>query len=355
MGASKKWSWRCKKALEPITTSLGEGLDWILEKPLKGLFKWGAETAIPELLGDGERGISGLLNAFGDAIDTVGGIVDKYWEPIIAPTFEAIGNLALVAGCGAIDAATLAITGFSSAADNLIAVLTGEKTISEAIKDFIGDIKTPLQNVINDVLAAVNAVAQLLYKLTGSEMFNVKYKFTWEDGLKEENAGTSAAESFKTRLQNSDSAIASKNAAKQGDWFGASGYAVESAVEALVSDPIGLVSAGFSDMGDWLSRVIEDIKNMFSGKTHNYPEYKVPKHATGVVLPGGAPYLAWINDQPAGQTNIEAPLDTIKQALMEVMASQNQNFTIEATGSMSQLIRMLRLEIKKEDRRATAW
>lgn len=46
----------------------------------------------------------------------------------------------------------------------------------------------------------------------------------------------------------------------------------------------------------------------------------VPKLATGAVLRGGNPFLAWVNDQGAGQTNIEAPLSTIEQAVENVMS-----------------------------------
>ena len=58
-----------------------------------------------------------------------------------------------------------------------------------------------------------------------------------------------------------------------------------------------------------------------AGKGFNIP--KIPKLAQGTVLPGGSPFLAWVNDQPRGQTNIEAPLDTIKQAVAEVVANMN--------------------------------
>lgn len=47
---------------------------------------------------------------------------------------------------------------------------------------------------------------------------------------------------------------------------------------------------------------------------------RIPKLATGTVLPGGSPYLAVVNDQPRGQTNVEAPLATIKQAVAEVLS-----------------------------------
>ena len=48
---------------------------------------------------------------------------------------------------------------------------------------------------------------------------------------------------------------------------------------------------------------------------------KIPGLAQGSVLNGGDPFLAYLNDQPRGQTNIEAPLSTMvsafKQALSE--------------------------------------
>lgn len=55
----------------------------------------------------------------------------------------------------------------------------------------------------------------------------------------------------------------------------------------------------------------------------NVSRLSVPQLAQGTVLPGGKPFLAIVNDQPRGQTNIEAPLDTIKQAVAEVVANMN--------------------------------
>jgi hypothetical protein len=49
----------------------------------------------------------------------------------------------------------------------------------------------------------------------------------------------------------------------------------------------------------------------------------IPKLAQGAVIPGGREFLAVLGDQPRGQTNIEAPLDTIKQAVAEVLAQVN--------------------------------
>lgn len=48
---------------------------------------------------------------------------------------------------------------------------------------------------------------------------------------------------------------------------------------------------------------------------------KIPKLAQGAVLPPNQPFLSMVGDQRNG-TNVEAPLDTIKQAVAEVMYEQ---------------------------------
>lgn len=50
------------------------------------------------------------------------------------------------------------------------------------------------------------------------------------------------------------------------------------------------------------------------------PRVNIPKLATGAVIPPNAPFMAMLGDQKHG-TNIEAPLDTIKQAVREVVGN----------------------------------
>lgn len=54
------------------------------------------------------------------------------------------------------------------------------------------------------------------------------------------------------------------------------------------------------------------------------PRVNIPKLATGAVIPPNAPFMAVLGDQKNG-TNIEAPLDTIKQAVREVVGNGNGN------------------------------
>lgn len=80
---------------------------------------------------------------------------------------------------------------------------------------------------------------------------------------------------------------------------------------------------------------------------------KIPRLATGAVIPGGRPFMAMLGDQRAGQTNIEAPLETIVEAVR--LAFGEPKFTIEATGSMAQFIKMLNLKIKREQNRSSVF
>lgn len=57
-------------------------------------------------------------------------------------------------------------------------------------------------------------------------------------------------------------------------------------------------------------------------------ELDIPRLATGAVIPPNAPFMAMLGDQKHG-TNIEAPLDTIKQAVREVIGVGNGGGTYQ--------------------------
>lgn len=78
------------------------------------------------------------------------------------------------------------------------------------------------------------------------------------------------------------------------------------------------------DVPDWVPAIGGKTFG-FNLSTVDFGKVSIPRLATGTVLPGGKPYMAIVNDQPRGQTNIEAPLDTIKQAVLEVLAQVNMN------------------------------
>lgn len=88
--------------------------------------------------------------------------------------------------------------------------------------------------------------------------------------------------------------------------------------------------------------------NIFGGGGGN-----IPQLANGAVLRGGDPFLAYLNDQPRGQTNVEAPLSTIIDAIREAFPEQTTTpvINITADGDLDGIIRLLNLKLVDEQRR----
>lgn len=80
----------------------------------------------------------------------------------------------------------------------------------------------------------------------------------------------------------------------------------------------------------------------------------IPMLAQGAVLRGGNPMIAYLNDQPRGQVNIEAPLKTMIDAFDESLRKNGNNqgnVTIEATGDIGKLVSFLNFKLKQENQR----
>lgn len=83
----------------------------------------------------------------------------------------------------------------------------------------------------------------------------------------------------------------------------------------------------------------------------------LPRLATGAVIPPNKEFAAILGDQKSG-TNIETPEALLRQIVREELSNSGGNrterFTAEATGQLAPLIRMLRIELKREDAREGA-
>lgn len=101
----------------------------------------------------------------------------------------------------------------------------------------------------------------------------------------------------------------------------------------------------------WSSFSVGGVQVIEAGsfKLLNIPS--IPMLAKGAVLPANKPFLSVVGDQKNG-TNIEAPLETIKQAVAEVMAGYDSGDTvIRFEGDLAQLARVLKPVIDKENKR----
>lgn len=97
---------------------------------------------------------------------------------------------------------------------------------------------------------------------------------------------------------------------------------------------------------DWVTELTG--MESFGFNIPNLSSVSIPRLATGAVIPPNAEFIAMLGDQKHGN-NIEAPESLIRQIVRE--ETGNGNIVINAHGTMGQLIRLLRLEIEKEDNR----
>lgn len=108
------------------------------------------------------------------------------------------------------------------------------------------------------------------------------------------------------------------------------GAVVKNAVNGIIGSINGMIRgivSGINAIVRSLNKFRFDIPDWvpsFGGKSFGFnlktvSAPQIPYLAKGAVIPPNAPFLAMLGDQRNG-TNIEAPLDTIKQAVAEVMA-----------------------------------
>lgn len=131
------------------------------------------------------------------------------------------------------------------------------------------------------------------------------------------------------------------------------------ALKAIALAPINAIIGILNGLIDSINWVIEKVNgisftNPFTGNTvgFNFPSIgKIPYLAQGAVIPPNREFMAVLGDQSSG-TNIEAPLETIKQALSEVMTQQGGgDINIKFTGDLAQLARVLQPVIEREQHR----
>ena len=96
------------------------------------------------------------------------------------------------------------------------------------------------------------------------------------------------------------------------------------AVESAVNFVIDCINTLSWDVPSWVPYIGGET---FGFAVPNVSFPKIPELAQGAVIPPNNPFLAVLGDQSSG-TNIEAPLETIKQALIEALGSSSQQIVI---------------------------
>lgn len=281
-----------KTALEPIRAELFAGLHWAWENLLVPLAKWTVEDFLPEFL----RALAVALRLLNETITTFKPLATWLWENFLQPMAQWVGQ-SIVEGL-----------------ENLTQKLT-------KMSDWV-------ENNRESVLALVAMLDDL--KKSWQET-----KESWSDGTwLEKSFFGPAVDRCKTGLNQ---------------------------VIGFINSMIGVVVSGINALIASMNKLQFSIPSWvpgLGGKRFGFQMRpvsapKIPLLAQGAVLPANRPFLAVVGDQRHG-TNVEAPLETIKQALGEVLAAQggmSGDINIQFTGELAQLARVLKPVIDRENRR----
>lgn len=275
------------------------------------------------------------------------------WGGILTQVGEFISNSwpVLLAALGA---SLLPLIGAFITGTVLPAVLSGLGTLIVAIISAIGAWPVLLLAVLTSLAAVV-----------------IHYLAThWED----------IKHRFSQTLDNLAQVLSTAGENLQQIWnevWSALGDTVSSILEGITATVKGAVNGIISIINGMIAAIVGGINavgGLLNSFSFDVPEFaqsalgtskigfnidpitapKIPYLAQGAVIPANHEFLAVLGDQHSG-TNVEAPLETIQQALAEVLAAQPaQETVIRFTGSLAQLARVLKPYIDKEDNRQGA-
>lgn len=253
--------------------------------------------------------IGAVLAALGPVVSVVGGIISvvSTLMPIITAVVSALNPVTLAIGA-VIAAIVLLIKNWDAVKetmqkfdDFLQEIFSKDFTevfgpvLGEALNAFFQNV----ENIWNSIKQIFNGIVTFI-----SGVFAGDWEKAWE-GIKDIFEGV-----FKA--------------------FEALAKAPLNAVIGAINGLIGGVEKGLNKIIEMINDIDFDIPDwvpVFGGKSFdiNIPKVKsvkIPYLAQGAVIPPNAPFMAMLGDQKHG-TNIEAPLDTIKQAVREVVGNGN--------------------------------
>ena len=294
--------------------------------------------------------IQPLLNNVAEFLGKVADLLKALWEnvlqPFIAwiagtilpytlPIIQAIWNMLVDFVAFVADMINSLITIFSGIIDFLTGVFTGDwelalQGIEEQVSGFIDFVVANIESF----LTLIRDIAQLFFETIKStvESFvqavkDIVSKFLTAIKQNVTEKQNEMSQSFQTFINNV------KTKWNEG-W-----EALKEKVSSIMNSIKEIIQSAF----DWISEMVSSIGEKlgsigsaisgalgFGGGAAAFSINglnpipvnaidNIPHLASGSVIRGGNPFLAMLGDQPHGQTNIEAPLSTIEQAVENVM------------------------------------
>ena len=350
---------RLQEAIAPIQQTLFAGLEWAWHNLLVPLAAWTIEDFLPVFL-DATAAALGVLNQVIVALQPA---TDWLWENFLKPIAQWTGEIIIQA----LQWLTEKLEVFSDWIRNnqsvveLFALLLGNFAaawvlVNGAVKTWetVSTVATIATKAFNMATTGTSGVILLVAAAIAAVITIVVLLVKNWDTVKA--TAIQVWEAIKAAWGNAWS------------WFkGKILDPLTNGFQNMVNGIIGFLNGLIAGVVRGINGIVEAVNKLsftvpdwipglggkkmgFQLKAVNTP--KIPYLARGAVLPANKPFMAVLGDQKHG-TNIEAPLDVIKQALSEVLSGQNGETVVQVNfgGNLAQLARVLKPEIDIENRR----
>jgi phage-related protein len=293
-----------KNVLEPLIAWIVANVVPVITPILESMVK-----TVSSVIGTIADILSGIMETLGGIIDFITGIFTGDWSLAwqgVQEIFTGIWN----ALTGFISGVWSTIKSIFTGAISIIVqfIKTGFNAAKTAITTIFGGIRSFISNTWNGIKSVVLGIVNAL-----------------KNGI---TAAFNGIKSVITSVMNTISSVISRV------WNAIWGTikrvinGILSGIQSMVNGIIG----GFNSMIRALNHLHFSIPDWVPGlggrslgfNLSTISRVSLPRLATGAVLPANQPFLSVVGDQKHG-TNIEAPLDTIKQALKETLQGMNMS------------------------------
>ena len=359
------WNTHLKPFVDNVAGLIGSIADAVTalwNNILKPVIDWIIQNILPVLVPIFESLWNTICNVFGAITDTIGGIIqtfkglidfivgiftgdwNKAWEGI-KTFFTGIWN----AIKGVVSTIWNAIKGIIETVINVIkGIIT---TVFNAIKTVISNIFNGIKNTVSNIWNGIkNSISNAVNSIKNGIINNFQTAYNRITGIFRNIA------SFFSGIWNSVKNTFSALGTKIGD-------AISGAVKSGINGVLGMIEGVVNKFVNMINGAIDIINAIPGVSIGKLNQLNLPRLAQGGYVKANTPQLAVIGDNKH-QGEVVAPEDKMLDMILTALKmfqdqnnnnqnnnAQAQNITLNFSGTMSQLVRVLKPELDRESKR----